>query len=62
MTLKMAQKIAREEFGISIRKTLAGDYMVNFKGDPEEYAVYEDTIIDALSIAKIMYRNKYNLG
>jgi hypothetical protein len=58
MTLKHAQAEARKH-GMSIRKTSAGDYRVNFKNGPEVDAVYEATVKDALDTAKYMYINKY---
>lgn len=56
LTLKEAQRIAREN-GMSIRKTSAGDYRVNFKGGKEATAVYESTVQDAYATAQVMKRH-----
>lgn len=56
MTLKAAQKIAREH-GFTLRKTSAGDYRINRKGDPESHAVYEASIEDALDSGEAMEAN-----
>jgi hypothetical protein len=61
MTLKHAQQIARR-CGISIRKTSAGDYRINFRGDPEKYAVYENTVQDAYDTSMYMYNEKVKRG
>lgn len=56
MTLKEAQKIAREH-GFVLKKTSAGDYRINRKGDPESHAVYEGSINDALDSGEAMEAN-----
>ena len=57
ITLKEAQRIAREN-GMSIRKTSAGDYRVNFIRYPEETAIYEATVKDACDTAQAMHRHR----
>lgn len=47
MTLKAAQKMARE-LGMSIRKTAYGDYRINTIRGPESHATYEDRLGDAV--------------
>lgn len=54
VTLKEAQKLVKE-YGMTIRKTSAGDYRINFKGGSEAYAVYKSTVKGALDTANHMY-------
>lgn len=56
-TLREAQKQARMH-GMTIRRTGAEDYRINFKNGPESHAAYEETVIDALDTARVMYENK----
>jgi len=56
MTLKDAQKLAREH-GFVLTKTSNNEYRIKRKGDPEVRAVYEATINDALDTGQVMEAN-----
>lgn len=58
MTLTKAKGILKLN-GMTLRKTSAGDYRVNFKGDPEVNAVYEATINDAVDTARQMWMHRH---
>jgi hypothetical protein len=57
MTLKQAQKLARQN-GLSIRKRLEGGYVINYAHNPtKESAEYAHTVSGAIKWAKYLAKH-----
>lgn len=55
LTIAQAQAEARA-LGMTLRRTEAGDFRVNFKGAEEAGAYYTDDLADAVATAQAMHR------